>query len=146
VSGDIDNKDSDEYSYIIDQVEARILQYIHGQAKEIELDFRYEVLIKQDKFALIKEIGSHAKTGLLSDGFQSYMTVRQRPNGHYTYTIGKLAFASLNVPAALNALNRNECCLKNDCWGGGNIVGGSPRVIGSKLTPNEVFEIIKEFL
>ncbi len=146
ISGDIDNKDSDEYGYIIDQVESRILQYVHGQAKEIELDFRYEILYQQNKFALIKEIGSHAKTGLLSDGFESYISVRQRPNGNYTYSIGKLAFGSLNIPAILCALNKEEQCCKEDCWGGGNIVGGSPRVNGSKLSPDKVFEIVKEFL
>jgi hypothetical protein len=49
----------------------------------------------------------------------------------------------------LNELNNHEFSCKdktNDIWGGSNIIGGSPRVNGSRLSPKEVETIINEFL
>lgn len=150
ISGNIDDKDSYEYENVIEQVGDRILQYVHGNSKEIEVDYRYELLHKEGKFALIKEIGSHSKTGLLSDGYQSYISARSRQEPFkWTYTIGKLAFASFNLEGAIEALNRFEdqtIIQSGDTWGGGNMIGGSPRVNGSSLSPEKVFSIIKEFI
>ena len=145
ISGKIDKKNENEFLTIIDQVETRILKYVQGNSKQLEIDCRYDILFKQDKFAAIKEVGSHAKTGLLSDGFQSYMTVRDRGNNYWTYTLGKIAFAHFDLLGALNALNKYEGAT-NDQWGGANIVGGSPRVNGSSLDPETVFKVIKPFI
>lgn len=41
------------------------------------------------------------------------------------------------------ALNQAEGCM-NDCWGGSDTIGGSPRVSGSCLSPSEVAGIINK--
>ncbi|WP_230684384.1 hypothetical protein, partial [Streptococcus pneumoniae] len=79
---------------------------------------------------------------VFGDGYQAYISVRKRPNGRYTYSIGKVAFYDLDMELLFKNLNTKEKTLNcPDRWGGGNTVGGSPRVSGSSQTPEEVAQV-----
>jgi hypothetical protein len=52
-------------------------------------------------------------------------------------------FVPFDVPEILRVLNDAEGS-DTECWGGSNIIGGSPRVQGSKLSPDEVESIINK--
>ncbi len=146
VKGGLDRKNAEEYENIIEEVGDRILLHITGQGEQIPLDCRYKVLHQEQNFTVIEEIGTQAKTGIFGDNIKAYISVRERPNNKYTYTVGRLSpfIAKFDVPKLLEALNKAENLQNSeDKWGGGNTIGGSPRVSGSKLTPPEVIEIVK---
>ena len=147
LTGGLERKDADEYAAIIEDTENRIMQYIVGNSGRVEIDTSYDILEEGKGWVLIQEIGSHAKTGVFGDGYQAYISVRKRPDGRFTYSIGKVAFYDLDMEALFRNLNTKEKILDSpDRWGGGNTVGGSPRVNGSSQTPEEVAEVFRETL
>lgn len=147
LSGELDRKDAAVYRGVVGDVENRILRHLTGAGEEIPLDIRYERLGGGSGWAMIQEVGAQAKTGVLSDGICAYVSVRPRPEGRWTYTVGRMSLFIdyFKVPAILDALNAAEGTAgKPDRWGGGDTIGGSPRVAGSKLTPCEVEKIVNE--
>jgi len=150
LNGGLDRKKDGEYLEIIRDVEHRIMAHITGRGNAIPLDTRYERIGGGNGWVMVKEIGPHAKTGMFSDGIRAYVSVRERPDGRYTYTVGRMSpFVNFDVPAILAALNLEEAQpsgSSQDLWGGGNTIGGSPRVGGSRLTPEEVMRVVKNTL
>lgn len=72
--------------------------------------------------------------------------MRKRPDGNFTYVFGRMShFIPFDVEYILNKLNEIEQCV-DDKYGGGNLVGGSPRVSGSKLNPDQMFKIVVDIL
>jgi hypothetical protein len=135
VNGGLGHKNNEEYEAIISDVEHRIMAFINGNAKEIHLDCRYETLGGGSNWKLVKETGLNAKNGIIQDNIQAYVTVRNRSNDTYTYTVGKISpFIDFDVIAILNELNNHEFSCKdktNDIWGGSNIIGGSGEGTGT---------------
>lgn len=69
-----------------------------------------------------------------------------RPDGRWAYVLGCTSpFVPFDVHALLRTLNEAEGAGKAR-WGGSDLVGGSPRVRGSKLSPREVERIINGLL
>ena len=146
ISGGLDRKIADEYLDVINQVESRIFQFIEGKGQSVELDTRYTKIGGGPEWVMIEETGAHAQTGVYIDGIRAYVSMRQRPDGRYTYTIGRMTpYIDFDIYKLIRALNKSEG-KKRDRWGGSTTVGGSPRVYGSKLQPGEVEEIINKNL
>ncbi len=147
ISGEIEKKDPDSFLSVITDVEHRIMRHITGHGLEILLDTRFERLGGGAGWSMIRETGAQGRTGAFSEGIRAYVSVRERPDGRYTYTIGRMSpFIRFNIVSMLARLNEAEGTTDTkDRWGGGNTIGGSPRVAGSKLTPEEVQTIINEF-
>lgn len=152
ISGEIDkNKTPSAYEDIILAVEKRLEQFLIGEGKTIELDLNYErleLIVEPNitPWVMIKEIGAQAYLGMYNDGHNAFVSVRELPNNRWKYSVGcKSKFIPFNVPEILVALDKAENN-PNEHWGGGNTIGGSPRVAGSKLSPQQVKEIINETL
>jgi hypothetical protein len=144
--GGLDRKEASEYLRIVHEVEDRILRHITGRGRKLPLDTRYEKIGGGPGWVMIREIGLQARTGVFADGIPAYVSVRQRPDGRWTYIIGRMSpFIPFDVPAILRALGQAEAS-GPDSWGGGNMVGGSPRATGSRLPPAEVERIINDLL
>ena len=93
---------------------------------------------------MFEEIGSHARTGAYADGTRAYVSVRQILSERWVYTLGKMSpYVNFDVSKIVKALNKAEGN-RRDKWGGANTIGGSPRVNGSKLSPQEVEKIINQ--
>lgn len=141
VSGEIDERDPFAFRMIIESVGGRIMEYIAGRGEKRELDTRYEKIGGGKNWSMIREIGTNAKTGMFADGIKAYVCVRELPNGKWAYTVGRVSqfirFDVLKVLAALSEEERGEVP-----WGGGNTIGGSPRSLGSRLSPEEVTRIV----
>lgn len=146
--GQLDKRDPDSYRSVICDVEHRILQHITGKGKEVALDTRYERIGGGKNWAMVKEIGAQARTGMFSEGIKTFVSVRERPDGRYVYTIGKMSpFNSLDLVALTEQLDNiedDEDC--NDFWGGGDMIMGSPRKRGSKVTPEEMTQIMDDLV
>ena len=146
-SGELDKKNSDSYKSVLEDVWRRIEAHLVGRGKKIKLDTKYTRIGGDHRFVVAREIGAHARMGIIGDGFNIYVSVRDLPDDSWAYVIGKTAFAPLNLEDAEHLLNEAEGRIgSNNRWGGGNLVIGSPRIGGSKQTPEEVAAIIKHIL
>lgn len=146
-SGELDKKDPASYTRVITDVELRIMQHVLGEGDALSLDTRYEVVQSFKHWTMVNEIGAQARTGMFGDGIHSFVSVREQPNKNvWVYTIGRMSpFIPFPIPKIIAALNKAEQCTE-DLWGGGDIIGGSPRVSGSRLPPKEFSRIIEAAL
>jgi hypothetical protein len=147
LNGGLDKRNADSFTSIIKDVEHRILQYIAGKSNTIPLDTTYQIIGGDKNWTMVKEIGAHARTGMFGDGIKAYVSVRERENGKYTYTLGRLSpFIPFDLLKLTDAFNQADVITANDKWGGGNNIIGSPRVAGSSLSPEEITKIINSCL
>lgn len=145
-SGELDRREAEGHRGVVEEVSSRIERHLGGHSGSHPLDGRYRRLGGGPGWAMIREIGAQARIAAAADGIRAYVAVRERADGRWTYVVGRTGpFIPFDVPALLHALNEAEGSRK-DRWGGSNLVGGSPRVRGSKLSPGEVERVIKGFL
>jgi hypothetical protein len=158
LSGQLDKKDPQAYQSIIEDVAGRIGRHITGDCSEMPLDTRYERIGGGAGWAMVKEIGGNARTGMFSDGITAYVSVRELGNAKWAYTVGRMSnfirFDCERIFDACNAAEFEHPDLKEkllslgpptpDRWGGSPMIGGSPRVGGSKIPPSILEKIINE--
>lgn len=144
LDGGLARRNPAAFESVITDVESRIKLYVTGQGKEIPIDTRYEVLGGGDTWALVREIGAQARIGMLTRGIRAYMSIRDRPDGSRTVTIGKLdpyhPADLVRLAERLNAEEHNP----GDLWGGGTDVLGSPRSSGTRRTEAELVALMNE--
>lgn len=143
-NGTLSRRNPAEFITVIDDVGSRITQAVTGNGQRTPLDSRYTVLSSHPGWSLVEETGLNARIGMYADGINAFVSVRSRPDGRCTYSIGrKSVFIPFNIPNILEALNKAEGCT-DDCWGGGDTIAGSPRSTGSRLSPDEVAQIVNQ--
>lgn len=146
LSGELERKDASLFEAVVADVENRIFHHLGGKGSELPLDVRYERIGGGRGWSMIRELGAQGRTGAFADGIRAYVAVRERPAGGFAYTVGRMSpFIPFDVPKILARLSDFEG-LTTERWGGGDTIGGSPRVIGTKLTPKEVERIVNEVL
>jgi hypothetical protein len=145
-SGELDRREPDGHRGVVAEVSSRIERHLSDRGGTFPLDGRYERRGGGPGWTLIREIGAQARLGAIADGIRAYVAVRERPDGRWAYVVGRMSpFAPFDVPSILHSLNEAEGPGR-DAWGGSNLVGGSPRVRGSTLPPDEVERIINKQL
>jgi len=136
--GTREQRDEQHFREVIEKVENRILQYIEGNGKSITLNTIYERIGGGKNWIMVHEIGLHARTGMFVDGIRAYVSVRQRANGRYDYTIARMSpFVKFPIPKFKSYFNKIEMC-GEDRWGGSHICIGSPLIGGSALAPQSI--------
>lgn len=146
VKGGLDNKNVDEYKQIIDEVIVRIDNYIKGKSESVPLDTSYRKIGGGKNWTMLEEIGTHARTGVYTDGIRAYVSVRNISPKRWGYIVGRMSpYVNFDITRIIQTLNKAEGN-KNDRWGGANTIGGSPRVNGSKLSPQEIEKIINQLI
>lgn len=141
--GGLATRDPDSFKQVVFSVEARVLQYLADKADKLPLDTGYEMVGGSSKVALITNAGPHARMAMAHTGIEAYVLFYAVPTGGYRMTVGK--FSSINpldVELALSKLTEAET--NGGTWGGGNMVGGSDRNLGTALKPEEVLSIVQE--
>ncbi len=146
-SGEMAKKDSAQYKSVVYDVEHRIQQHLMGRGESAALDTRYQSIGGGEGWAMIQEEGKDGRIGALADGIKAYISVQQLDDQTWRYSIGRLSeYIPFDVPALIDLLNKEEGLTDSpDRWGGATIIGGSPRVAGSKLTPAQVESIINAY-
>ncbi len=145
-SGEMAKKDNEQYRSVIESVEGRIQQHLMGRGKSAQIDARYKLVGGGQEWKMIEEVGKDGRVGALVDGIDAYVSVQELSTGRWRYTVGRRSeFIPFDVVGLMDHLNRIEGC-EIDHWGGATIIGGSPRVNGSSLSPAEVEKAINEYL
>lgn len=123
------------------------MEYITGKAKTIELDTRFMIVGGGTGWTMVNEIGQNARVGVYDAGIVAFVSVRERTDGKWNYVLGRSSqFVPFPIPKLLRALNNVEGVAEGDIWGGSDIIAGSPRISGSKLSPDEVTKVIQRYL
>lgn len=138
-----------EMELVIEAVGSRISKHVMGNGSEINPATKYIRLGGGQNWAMIKEIGAQARSALFHDGIMAYVAVREKQNGKYVYTIGKISpYINFPIESLYTIFNSEEGIgpQNPDRWNGGDIIGGSPRNSGSSLAPAELEKIINKVL
>jgi hypothetical protein len=115
---------------------------VTGKGKRLPLDVRYEILSRTSLWAMVRELGPNARIGMASEGIRAFVSVYEQGNGRYRYSVGRSGiWVPFDMEHVISALNEAEGDPVN-LWGGSDTIGGSPRATGSKLTPEQVQQII----
>lgn len=151
-SGELAGASAEVMENCLEAVSARIHKFILGDSGRLVLDTRHSILKTSEfinKFWLVDEPGgTSARYHLFSKGMNAFVSkVATRPDGRYVYSIGrKSRYIPLPIEEIFVILNLREGLTRENGWGGSDIIGGSSRSLGSGLEPEEVFEIINNFL
>lgn len=150
LGGGLDKRDARAFQSVITDVTDRIHRYLTGRGESVPIDTRYERIGGGTGWTAVREIGAQARIGMFSDGIRVFVSVRERGEGRYTYTIGRASpFVTpelRNLIAELEAEERLTLPSAEDSgdhWGGGETIMGSPRVQGSVIPPAELFRIVE---
>lgn len=145
-SGEMSKKDNAQYKSVIQDVGLRIGKHLMGRGDTAELDLRYKKIGGGEGWSMIVEDGKDGRVGAMRDGVEAYVAVQELENDRWRYSVARRSeFIQFDVPALLERLNQIEGNEQDD-WGGARIVGGSPRVGASRLSPAEVEVIINEYI
>ncbi len=115
----------------------RLDQALMGQAEEVPLDTRHEILWDSPDFKVIDEIGgTEARSWLFSRGLRAYISiVAHRTDGRLVVTVGRRSqFVKFPLPAFYDAFNEAENLTRENGWNGSDLVGGSSRASGTRLS------------
>lgn len=144
ISREIERREEAAYRAVIEAVGVRIHQYLDGRGQRVKLDTRYQVLRRGTGWVMVREVGHQSRAGMANDGIHGFVSVAERPDGRWTYSIGRLSpFSDFDVPSLLVELDRVEGT-PDDPWGGSDDIGGSGRLRGSRLDPDEIFAIVEQ--
>ncbi len=145
LSGGLRSRDASAFSNVVELVEHRIDQYLMGHGGKLPLDTRYTRLRTFPTWSLVEEVGAQSRTGMFADGIRAFISVRDRGNGTWDYVVGRMSlFIPFDVLAILEAINVAECVTDADRAGGNDIIGGTARIRGCKLSPDQVTHIACE--
>lgn len=143
-SGELDKREATSYRAVVEDVCLRIERFLVGQGQTVDVNSDYFTYRHFKGWQMLDEgqSGEYGRTGLFADGGRAYVSFRERPDGNWVYTLGRMSpYVDFDVPRHLAALDEAEGNL-HDHWGGGNSIGGSPRTCGSRLNPDEAADII----
>ena len=140
-----------EMALMLEEVGARITSFVSSSGEQRELDTRYVEHGKNNGWSLIQEIGSEGRNGFFHDGGKAFISFRQNTEqrGVYAYTISRLSpYIDFPITEIYSELNKAEGIQDGspNSWGGSEIIGGSPRSTGSRLTPNQILNILNDYL
>jgi hypothetical protein len=144
--GSLDTASADGHRSIINAVGQRIAAHLDGSGGITLLDLRYERIFAGNGWEMVAECGAQARLGMVRNGIRAYVSVRERPDGRWSYSLGRTSpFVPFDIPRIVAALNEVEYPGQGT-WGGGNLIAGSPRQKGSRLSPSQVADIVADGL
>lgn len=149
-NGGLEDRDPEQYLTVVHDVGRRITDHVIGNPITPEqLDPEFEVLRSGTGWSLVHEIGEDARMGIGSSSIKAFVSVAETSTeGVYKYTIAKKSpFVKFPIEALYDYLNaRDSAVTEDNFWSGSDTIGGSPRAIGSMITPDELFNLIESYI
>jgi hypothetical protein len=126
----------------------RITLLSEGKGEERDVVGEYDEFGGGPGWTLIAEHGAYARTKLFADGIRAFVAVRGLQEGRFTYSVGRMSpFINFPIAEIFERLNEAEGLTNSqDRWGGSDTIGGSPRRVGSQLSPTDVERIVNEVI
>lgn len=148
LAGGLNRRDAREHRGIIEDVCGRMNAHIMGEGREVNLDTRYEVLAAEPGWTHVNETGQQARIGMFADGIRAFVASAPRADGRWSHVVGRMStYIPFDVPEIILAMNDAEGISGTENrWGCGTTIGGSPRIGGSGLSPDEVRRIVKNVI
>ncbi len=141
--------EDEDMKNLIYNVLYRIDKYLERKGDKIELDTRYEKIWWGENWSMIIEQWPHARWVFFHDGIKAFVSFVDENEGCFTYSIWRISpYINFPIVELYKVLNEAEW-IENwcaDCWGGSNIIWGSPRKNWSYLKPSELETIINDFM
>jgi hypothetical protein len=131
---------------VIAEVHGRIERFLRGAGETLPLLGSYRQLGGGDGWVLAEVDHQHARQKMVEAGVRAAVELYARPAGRYSYAIWRRSEYIVDFPVLeiLAALNDAEGLDEGDAqWGGSENVGGSPRVVGSRLEPAQVEAVVR---
>jgi hypothetical protein len=137
-----------ELTEIIETICDRITLFANSEGESCELDMTPEIIGGGPGWKMVIETSIYSRAGIYTSGTRAFVGMRRRNDGNFTYVIGKMSpFVQFPIMRIFDALNAAEPeSTPDNAWGGGNIIGGSPRKKGSALSPDQVEAIINHVI
>ena len=145
-SGAIDQKDARAHMSVLSDVSQRINEFVAGRGHSLRVSDEYDILAGGDGWIVVHEKGHHARIKMARRGVRAFVSVREKGDGRWIYTICRQStyISWFPVPDICAFLNQDE---ESDCqFGGGDIVFGNARGRGSVRNPKAIAEAINTFL
>lgn len=133
---------------MLDNLEAvlsRLNRYLMGQGEESELDIRHQILYDSPVFKIVDEIGGNeARYHLFGKGMNAFISlIARRSDERFVYTIGRRSrYVQFPVEQLYDDFNHYEGLSREFGWNGSDIIGGSSRQFGSKLSWEEIRDTV----
>jgi len=133
---------------LIEAVYHRITLFTENRSQSIEIDAEPEIIGGGPGWKMIVERSGYGRTKIYASGTGAFVGMRKRSDGNYTYVLGKMSpYISFPLVKIYEALNNSENLKSVDnVWGGSDLIGGSPRKTGSRLSPPEVEQIVNQVI
>lgn len=145
-SGSVAQMEEEEMRKIIESVEERIDRYFLDKSGELSLKGDYETIGGGSGWTFTKETGPASRMAMYNDGITAFAAlVVEKSDGSFVYTLGRRSvWTPFNLQKLYARLNEEESHIVTDSnrWGGSDTVGGSPRVTGSRLSPERLQKIV----
>lgn len=125
----------------------RLDKFMMGDGERQPLDTRHEILFDSPQFKIIDEIGGNeARYHLFNHGLKAFISiVATRQDGRRVVTIGrKSRYIPFPILRLYDAYNAAEGLTQINGWNGSDIVGGSSREFGTRLSNDELRHIALE--
>jgi hypothetical protein len=130
---------------ILDAVHVRIDKFVRGKAEALELKGEYKKVGGGHGWTFAVVDHQHARQKMIENGINAAVELYAQDGDKRWYAIWRRSEYFVDFPLAeiLDELNRVEG-LEDELsgWGGSDNVGGSPRGVGSTLTPEQVEEVV----
>lgn len=102
----------------------------------------YEVLRRVGRVAAVHEVSPRARTKYRDDGIDVFVAVKHAHDDALDISIGRTSpFVAIDLRTVFEELNRREPA-PDHTWGGGDLVGGSPRTTGTLLAVHDIMNLI----
>jgi hypothetical protein len=118
---------------IIDEVGERVTAHVDGRGGQRPADGHFEVLARQGPVAVVREHGPYARVAARRAGLDTVICERWAGPVRVVNIAKTSPWAGTDLVSVFQVLNEIEGCSPEDCWGGSDLVGGSPRRSGTSL-------------
>lgn len=127
---------------LIAEVTERIEAHVDGRGERRPAWGDFDEVCRKGDVVAVVEHGPYARMALRRAGINA--VVAERRSGHRRHvTLAKASpFAGPDLDRAYGRLNELEACAPNERWGGSDLVGGSPRRVGTALPLDEILAVV----
>lgn len=153
ISGALASADETVMRNCVEAVHERLNRVLMGQGERRSLRKECEVLWESQVgcgFKIVNETGGNeGRYWLYSRGMSAFVgLVATAADGTHVYSIGRRSqYVDFPIPALLDELNRVEGGDElSPAWGGSDLIGGCGRARRSRLSWQEVRDVVENFL